>query len=98
MNFYHGISAVNGRPYSAPVAIRAVLKSEGFHDARTHNMHQGYCGQCGYWVDLQAKQPLLVPELKVSFMFIIVTTMLCMRRLNSFVSVVEACSEMPCPR
>ncbi|KAJ2961328.1 hypothetical protein NQZ79_g3380 [Umbelopsis isabellina] len=67
MNFYHGISAVNGRPYSAPVAIRAVLKSERVHDIKTHSMHQGYCGQCGHWVDLQAKQPLLVPELKVGF-------------------------------
>lgn len=66
MNFYHGISSVNGRPYSPPIALRAVEKNITPHKNHLGIVHQGYCGQCGHWVDLQGKQPLLVPELKVT--------------------------------
>jgi hypothetical protein len=66
MNFYHGISAANGRPYSPPVALRAVQKQFTSNSEKQIVLHQGYCGRCGNWVDLEGKQPLLVPELKVS--------------------------------
>jgi hypothetical protein len=65
MNFYHGISASNGRPYSPPVRLRAIEREHTSNTGKHVIIHQGYCGQCGQWVDLQAKQPLMVPELKV---------------------------------
>jgi Domain of unknown function (DUF4451) len=65
MNFYHGISASNGRPYSPPVRLRAIEREHTSNTGKHVIVHQGYCGQCGQWVDLQAKQPLMVPELKV---------------------------------
>ncbi|KAH8548668.1 hypothetical protein BGW37DRAFT_505820 [Umbelopsis sp. PMI_123] len=65
MNFYHGISAANGRPYSPPIMLRAIKRKTASNTVKHVIIHQGYCGQCGQWVDLQGKQPLLVPELKV---------------------------------
>ncbi|TFY73949.1 hypothetical protein EWM64_g10065 [Hericium alpestre] len=52
MQYYHGISAVTGLPYSPPTAFRVVPRPEAGKLERTE-ITQGRCHKCKKWVNVE---------------------------------------------
>ncbi|KAJ2770447.1 hypothetical protein IWQ57_002659, partial [Coemansia nantahalensis] len=59
LNYYHGVSALTGRPFPAPLASRVAAGAGG------RGRQQGLCGVCGEWVftDSSRKVAINVPQI-----------------------------------
>ncbi|ORX90343.1 hypothetical protein K493DRAFT_230829, partial [Basidiobolus meristosporus CBS 931.73] len=74
MNFFHGISSVNGRPFASPVEYRMISDKRGKLrsknalsklDRPSRMVQQGQCHVCEKWIYLESPKDLEVnvPEI-----------------------------------
>ncbi|KAF5333650.1 hypothetical protein D9611_002232 [Ephemerocybe angulata] len=65
MQYFHGISAASGRPFSPPLSFRVVPRSNPAKLERKE-MRQGKCHKCSKWIDLEGVKDV---ESKVKELF-----------------------------
>ena len=65
MQYYHGISAPTGRPFSPPTAFRTVARPHASKHEKTRIM-EGKCHRCARWVAVEGIKDV---EAKVREMF-----------------------------